>query len=115
MFEADFWKRVDYIRETIGLTWKKICAETGIKENTVKQWRHYIRTPDAESIVKIARCLNCSTDYLLTGQNHAYEYPHRILAIAEAAHNAPEDDLLLVERVLRIQKNSTISNTKAIG
>lgn len=48
-----------------GLSQKEFAEILGIKNNTYNQYEHENRTPDIETLIKIANYYNVSLDYLL--------------------------------------------------
>lgn len=37
----------------------------GVSKQTISNWEHDYRSPDAENIVKLCKVLGCTSDYLL--------------------------------------------------
>ena len=63
--------------------------------------------PKAEDLLRLSGAMNKSIEFLLTGQERKL-YPKRIEKIADCCmYRASEEDILLIERVLRIQSPST--------
>lgn len=65
LFAFDFWNRVDKLKGDIKLT--KIAEETGINYQTLRNQRSENRFPKNEDIAKIAKYLNTTDEYLMTG------------------------------------------------
>lgn len=40
-------------------------ALVGVSKQTISNWEHDYRTPDAENIVRLCKALECTADYLL--------------------------------------------------
>lgn len=69
-FELEVNKRIKELVDKSGLTQKEIAADAGInhtKLNKIMNPEKYTTTANAEDIASLARVLNVSTDYLLTG------------------------------------------------
>ena len=65
LFAFDFWNRVDKLKGDIKLT--KIAEDTGINYQTLRNQRSENRYPKNEDITKIAKYLNTTEEYLMTG------------------------------------------------
>ena len=95
-----FWKRIDAMNiETL----KELCEKNNIDYKRVMHNRTDCRIPKAEDLLAFAYGLNTTIEYLLTGENEKTVYPERIQRIINSCINASEEDLALVERVLRIE------------
>lgn len=69
----DFWNRVKILIESENTTWRWL-ATTVIKksETTISGWRTTNVLPRADDAVKIARALNTTVEYLVTGEEPAF-------------------------------------------
>lgn len=63
----DLWARIDGVRGNSRLL--DIAKATGIKYQRIKEQRSSNRIPSAEDLFKIAKMLNVSMEYLLTGES----------------------------------------------
>ena len=61
----NFKKRVKDIMQNKGLKQSDLAKMTGIAEATISRYCNGRRTPNIKALVKIAKILNVSTDYLL--------------------------------------------------
>lgn len=52
-------------REKAGLTLRKLAAEMAVELNTVWRWEKGMRSPDVDTICRLAVILQCSTDDLI--------------------------------------------------
>ena len=96
----EFWKVVDGCNPY--KTIRGLCDATGLGYWNVAQQRSKNIIPKADVLLAISTALNRSIEYLLTGQEHQ-PYPDRIDTIARACvHSATGEDLLAIERILRI-------------
>lgn len=68
-FAFQFWKRVDELRE--GTSLKKICEDLDIKYTRMRDNRSDNRYPNREDMIRLAKYLNTTVDYLMTGNNAA--------------------------------------------
>ena len=99
----DIWNRIDSIRNT-PLT--DLCKAVGVPYARVKRNRTDCRIPSCEDLLALADGLDTTIDFLLTGNQIEAKYPPRIERIIERCMNADNEDLSLVERVLRIDSPS---------
>ncbi len=53
------------IRKQKGITQKKLAELTGLNKVNICRWENGNANPDNETILKIAKALNVTTDYLL--------------------------------------------------
>ena len=75
-----------------------------IEYNTVKSWYQNQRIPNSENLLILSATLGVSMEFLLTGEDSIIQYPHRIKIIADKCLKASKNDLVLVERILRIEE-----------
>ncbi|MCQ2591392.1 MAG: helix-turn-helix domain-containing protein [Treponema sp.] len=64
----NFWTRVDNLLESTGRTRKELAAEAGFDVSNIGKGIANNNVPSAETAVKIAKFLNTTTEYLVTGQ-----------------------------------------------
>ena len=64
-----FWINVKNELEYNLITQKELASAIGISYNTLQSWITKNRLPDAEQALKIAKQLNTSIEYLITGKN----------------------------------------------
>lgn len=57
----------------LGLTSSRVSAGTGIANSTLSDWKHGIITLKYEKVVKIAKFLNTTPEFIMTG-NYKYRY-----------------------------------------
>lgn len=102
----EIWQRIDLQRQQKPLS--TIAEECGIKYQRIKEQRSSNRIPSVLDLYEISKYLGISMEYLVSGSKETVIYPLRVRTIADACMKASEDDLKLVERVLRISsKNQT--------
>ena len=63
----DFWIRIKDLIKTNKLTQEKLCKICNISLATFVSWIHNERLPDLESAIKIAKTLNVTVEFLVTG------------------------------------------------
>ncbi|MBQ1628572.1 MAG: helix-turn-helix transcriptional regulator [Treponema sp.] len=89
---------------------KELAALTGISLNTLN---HYLvqnaTSPSVENAVKIAKALNVSVEYLVTGnienQNESkFSYSSKILRIAQKLSELNERDFNVVDKLIELMK-----------
>lgn len=86
---------VDYI-QSIGITPYKIAKETGISQGLMNEYKNGKRTPTTENLIKIAKYLDCSIDFLL--------------GLKPKPIDEPEDE----HRLIKAYRNLTDEGKKAI-
>lgn len=64
--------RIRLMRKQKNITQEDLGAIFGYGKSTVSQWETGVNTPDVETVAKIAKFLDCTTDYLLglSAQRH---------------------------------------------
>lgn len=96
----EFWKLVDNINPY--KTMRGLCEKTGLDYWNTAQQRSKNIVPKAADLITISQAVNRSIDFLLTGVEKR-DYPPRIDRIArQCQFFATKEDLMLVERILRI-------------
>ena len=60
-----FAKRLKEMRESKGLTRKELGKASGVDPSLISRYESGERSPTADNLLKIAKTLECSTDYLL--------------------------------------------------
>ena len=68
-YMLQFWTNVKEELEYNLITQKELASAIGISYNTLQSWITKDRLPDAEQSLKIAKQLNTSIEYLVTGKN----------------------------------------------
>ncbi|MBR4376671.1 MAG: helix-turn-helix transcriptional regulator [Spirochaetia bacterium] len=63
----NFWERVENLIEQKGINKKTLASETGIDSSSISKGLKNGSFPSAETAVKIAKFLNTSVEYLVTG------------------------------------------------
>lgn len=106
--------RVKELTKRQGITIEGMLTSAGeIPLNTYNGWRKRKILPRADECYAIAKALGTSVEYLLTGEVEQGIYPQRIEIIINRCMVASEEDLSLVERVLRIESEpGEKSNTR---
>ncbi len=98
-----FWIRVDELRAAIPCQLIDMATMACIDYTRIKNQRSANRLPKLEDAYHIARVLNCSIMYLLTGITENCNVPEKIQPFIHALNKASDEDLELVRRVLRIE------------
>lgn len=63
-------KRISARREQLKLTQEQIADMTGLTENQLSGLENGKAMPQSETVVKLSKVLQTSTDYILTGTDH---------------------------------------------
>ena len=74
----------------------------GISLNTYNAWKKRNVYPRADEALNIAKQLNVSVEYLLTGESSASAYSPRVKAIADACTRASDLELAMIEKILSL-------------
>lgn len=102
---AVFWMNVDAILSDKKITLREFCASTGISYHTISTQRVRHSIPKLEQLLEMGDVLNTSIEKLIYGSKGKEErtiFPARVMTIAMRCMVASEEDLTLVERILRI-------------
>ncbi|MBR3672334.1 MAG: helix-turn-helix transcriptional regulator [Spirochaetia bacterium] len=63
----NFWERVENLIEQKGINKKTLAAEAGIDSSNISKGLKSGSSPSADTAVKIAKYLNTTVEYLVTG------------------------------------------------
>ena len=66
----EFVKRLDFLLEEKKITRKDLCALVNLAPNTIATWKIRNSVPSAEIVFQIAKKLNVSMEWLLTGASY---------------------------------------------
>ena len=99
----EFWNNIDKLLRDRDLTLTDMCNKTGIAYNTVNGQRVRQSLPKLDQLLSMSRFLGTSMENLIM-PSHDKKSPQmqRIDNIRKACLIASEEDLKLVERILRI-------------
>lgn len=81
-----FWKRIDTLTNSKGVTLKELCQRAEINYGSMRRQRTLVIYPGVSELISIAKNLNTSLDYLLTGENTS--------TLSEEAQAVERDDKL---------------------
>lgn len=70
---SDFWKRVDEELDFLGITRTYLANKCNFSLTNIGQGIKLCSVPSADTAVKIAKVLNVSVEYLVTGQDKAFK------------------------------------------
>lgn len=105
----------------LGLSRADMCRFTGISESTIRNW---IRgtSPQAEMLFKVARFLNVSLEYLITGENPPPKtekviknYDSDISEIVELLELLPEGEREEVKEIIKVKCKKWAKNGQKIS
>ena len=107
-----FWCNLDRIlgKQTL----KSISEKAGLNYRTIKNQRSAVRLPGLSDAYMLASALGVSVECLLTGKERD-SFPPRIQTIAIRCLSASEEDLALIERVLRIEAEKKPEGSEALA
>lgn len=70
---SNFWERVDEELEYKGMNRKSLATEVGFNLGNIGKGIQLGSSPSADTAVKIAKVLNVSVEYLVTGQDSSLQ------------------------------------------
>lgn len=70
---SNFWERVDEELEYKGMNRKSLATEAGFNLGNIGKGIQLGSSPSADTAVKIAKVLNVSVEYLVTGQDSSLQ------------------------------------------
>ena len=99
-----FWLRVDSELVASESTLRDMCKDIGISYFTVNTQRKNHTFPKIEQLLSMADFLHKTVEELVIGNGkNKIEFTPRVMNIAMHCMSASEEDLTLVERILRIE------------
>ena len=66
---SEFWLRTNTLIKLLNKTQRSLALECGFSERKIENQSSNDRIPDAIEAVKIAKALNTTVEYLVTGEN----------------------------------------------
>ena len=97
----EFWNNVKSELDYNLLSQKELAAKTEISYNTIQSWITKNRLPDAKDAVKIAKVLDVSVEYLVTGQENPKKTVNSDLnELLHDIRHLSEDDLKIAKTVV---------------
>lgn len=94
----NFWERVDELLEKNEINKKTLAYEAGFDASNITKGIKNGNVPSAETAVKIAKVLNVSVEYLVTGKNNLRDD----FCISQQSKNLNEQFSKLSEKGKRI-------------
>lgn len=94
-----FWKNFDAASRKRTLI--SIVERAGLNYKTIKNQRSGLRLPGLEDAYALAKVLDVSLEYLLTGEEDT-TFPPRLAKIIKALERASDLELSMVEKILDI-------------
>jgi transcriptional regulator with XRE-family HTH domain len=67
---SDFWLRTNTLIKHLNKTQRGLALECGFTERRIETLSSNDRSPDVIEAVKIAKALNTTVEYLVTGENN---------------------------------------------
>lgn len=112
--ERAFWLRIDAELERSNLSLGQMCTMLGLSYYTLNTQRKRHTLPKIEQLYGMSQIFNKSIEYLLSGKERD-SFPPRIQNIAIRCLSASEEDLALIERVLRIEAEKKPEGSEALA
>ncbi len=104
---SNFWERVDEELEYKGMNRKSLATEVGFNLGNIGKGIQLGSSPSADTAVKIAKVLNVSVEYLVTGQDSSLKKEnldlHRYreyFALISQLDSLPENQKDLVKSII---------------
>lgn len=69
-------EKITYERKKLGLTQQQFADELGVTRQAVSRWESDLAFPETDTLIKMSKMFNCTTDYLLkydSGENEKGE------------------------------------------
>ncbi|MFA6775152.1 MAG: helix-turn-helix transcriptional regulator [Sphaerochaetaceae bacterium] len=68
----DFWKRVEALRKTLGMTQRELSVRCGFPKTKIEAWlvQNPQPIPKGDACVALAKALGTSVEYLVTGEEY---------------------------------------------
>lgn len=96
-----FWQNVKDELEYNLKTQKELASAIGISYNTLQSWITKDRLPDVEQALKIAKNLNTSIEYLVTGKiEEKITTNPRLQIIIPKLNHLSDEDFKLIELII---------------
>lgn len=104
-------KRIEKALEIRGIKQKELAQHLGLRDNMISYFVSATRTPNHEQLIKIARFLNVSTDYLYgITETHETDKDTRFICDATGLN---EEALKRLQRFLSITKNYNVPDSQS--
>lgn len=100
-------ERIKKRRVEIGWTQDQLCQKAGISKGFLSDLENDKRSVSAENLLEIARAMNVSLDYLMTGKA-SQEKPTEVAIPASLAKFAAEEGLSLRETLMLLDMQKQI-------
>jgi hypothetical protein len=82
----ELWNRLEVELNRCGENWRWLGKIASVPESTMSRWRDQEKYPSVEKVVKMAKAVGRSVEYLVTGLEQKYAaFSEMALAIARAA------------------------------
>lgn len=95
-FLHELGKRIYDLRKTAGITQQELAEQVGVSFQCISYAERGEREPKSVNLLKIAKALNVTTDYLLTGEHVSDDY----IVINEKLKKTNQRRLLAVLRII---------------
>lgn len=104
LIDMDTVDRIKELAKKRGWSLQKVAEKAGIGINSIYRWNS--KTPSTQSLTKVAKVLDVSSDYLLSGEEDTSSNKTADLADDETiftyeGKKIPPEDLEYMKRILR--------------
>jgi transcriptional regulator with XRE-family HTH domain len=100
-------ERIRKRRVELGWTQEQLCQKAGISKGFLSDLENDKRSVSAENLLEIARAMNVSLDYLMTGEA-SQEKPNQVAIPASLAKFAAEEGLSLRQTLMLLDMQKQI-------
>lgn len=117
-----FGQRLEQLLIEKDIQQSELATFLSVGDSTVSQWKTGKRSPDIETVKRIARFLNCTTDYLLGESDARKPLPHpepkqggldfSLSANKNLGEDFTEEDLRKIEKFIQMIRKRELSKPK---
>ena len=106
---TDFWKRTNSLIKLLNKTQRSLALECGFTERRIETLSSNNRSPDIIEVVKIAKALNTTVEYLVTGENNTVKeiqdnVKQDLINTISYALNVKPENLMVAEKTSKYKK-----------
>ena len=118
--QDDLWKRVDELRGKVSV--RELAVRMQVSEASLQSTRSLHTIPRIQMLYPLAKVLGTTIEYLYTGEKEDFEdtpvfrkiaSDQNLFDIAEALCHADPAEIEMIRRILRIEKDGSVSTAGA--
>ena len=112
------WEIFEQLLQEKGLTAYQVCRDLNIAQSTISNWQNRRNIVGSELALRLAKYLDVSVDYLLTGNEktryyandestiNAQKLVHKYRTLLDSAEGNPPENIKLAEDMLQKMKGT---------